>query len=163
MKMTRRQIVTSVACLAALALCGWVVVAKPQPTTDAGAGGDRPVYVVVQGPEDSPPNVRTTHESGEASSPAKSPPPAHAPAHGKRRQFQYRYYPLARVYFAPDRGRYYWLSPRGWRVGTRLPKSITIDGEVAVVLEMDTDVPYTQHAKIEKAYPGRGRAKKKQQ
>jgi hypothetical protein len=150
--MTRRLIVSSVAGLAALALCGCVFVAKPRPTTGTGEHGDRPVYVVVQEPEDSPPNVRTTHDGTQAK-------PAHAPPVARRGQFKYRYYPLARVYFAPDRGRYYWLSRRGWRVGTRLPKSISIDGEVSVVVRLDSDVPYTHPAQVEAAHPGRGRAK----
>ena len=140
------------ACLAVLGLCGCVFVAKPNPTTESGKQGDRPVYVVVQGPEDSPPNVKTTHQGANDR-------PAHAPPPGQRGRFKYRYYPLARVYFAPDRGRYYWLSPRGWRVGTRLPKSITIEGEAAVTVVLNTDVPYTKHAKVERAHPGRGKAK----
>jgi len=151
--MTRRLIVSFVACLGVLALSGCVFVAKPRPTTDGGEQGDRPVYVVVQGPEESPPNVRTTHDGKKA-------PPAHAPAHG-RRSWRYDYYPLARVYFAPDRGRYYWLSGRGWRVGTKLPKSITIDGEGSVVVELDSAVPYVHHAKVEAAHPGSGKAKRK--
>ena len=151
--MTRCLSVALPACLAVLGLCGCVFVAKPNPTTDSGRQGDRPVYVVVQGPVDSPPNVRTTHQGANDK-------PAHAPPPGQRGKFKYRYYPLARVYFAPDRGRYYWLSPRGWRVGTRLPKSITIEGEAAVTVELNTDVPYTKHAKVERAHPGRGKAKR---
>ncbi len=152
--MTRCLSVAVPAGLVVLGLCGCVFVAKPNPTTDTGQQSDRPVYVVVQGPEESPPNVKTTHESpGER--------PAHAPPPVQRGKFKYRYYPLAKVYFAPDRGRYYWLSPRGWRVGTRLPKSITIEGDVAVTVELNTDVPYTQHAKVERAHPGHSRSKRK--
>jgi hypothetical protein len=154
MTMTRCLSVAVPACLAVVGLCGCVFVAKPDPTTQSGEQGERPVYVVVQGPEDSPPNVRTTHEGANDK-------PAHAPPPVLRGKFKYRYYPLTKVYFAPDRGRYYWLSPRGWRVGTRLPKSITIEGEAAVTVELNTDVPYTQHAKVERAHPGRGKARGK--
>jgi hypothetical protein len=152
--MTRFLSVALPAGLAALGLCGCVIVAKPRPTTAGSKQGDRPVYVVVQKPQDSPPNTRTTHDTTQAAAP-QVPPPVW------RRQFEYRYYPQARVYFAPDRGRYYWPTPRGWRVGTRLPKSIKIEGELPVTVTLDSDVPYTLHAKVEAAHPGRGRAKRK--
>jgi hypothetical protein len=153
--MTRCLSVALPACLSALVLCGCVFVARPRPTADPGEQGDRPVYVVVQEPEkQGPPNVRTTNKR-------KKTPPAHAPGHGNRRVFRYHYYPMARVYFAPDRKRYYWLSPRGWRVGTTLPKQIVIDGEVSVTVELDSDVPYVHHAKVEAAHSGRGKAKGK--
>jgi hypothetical protein len=130
------------------------------------------VYVIVQDPQDGPPPTRTTHEpgsaeeagaSGEAAQPdARRPggsgPPPHAPAHGRRHT--YHYYPLAQVYFAPDRGRYYWLGPRGWRTGTRLPKSIVIEGEIAVTLELDTDVPHVRHAEVVRKI-GKGKSKGK--
>jgi hypothetical protein len=72
--MTRCLSVALPAGLAVLGLCGCVFVAKPNPKTDSGQQGDRPVYVVVQGPEDSPPNVKTTHE-GAPDKPAHAPPP----------------------------------------------------------------------------------------
>ena len=94
------------------------------------------------------------------SRPGEGGPPPHAPAHGRRNTHRYDYYPLAQVYFAPDRGRYYWLGPRGWRTGTRLPKSIVIEGEIAVTVELDTDVPHVRHAEVVRKI-GKGKSKGK--
>jgi hypothetical protein len=149
--MIRRLIVAGAACLVAPALCGCAFGAKPQPTTDTGQQGDRPVYVVVQGSEDAAQDVKAKRVGAKVSrTDARTP--------GRRRAHRYHYYPLARVYFAPDRGRYYWLSPHGWRVGTELPPPITLDGEASVVVDLDSDIPYVHHAKVEAAHPGRGTA-----
>jgi hypothetical protein len=147
--MTRSLSVALPAGLSALVMCGCVFVAKPHPTANPGDPHDRPVYVIKQGPHESPPNVRTTHRED----PEKATPPAHAPAHGQK-MYKYHYFPDERVYWAQDRRRYYWLSPRGWRVGSKLPKWISLEGDVSVKVKLESDVPYHHHADVEKAHPG---------
>lgn len=74
-------------------------------------------------------------------------PPAHAPAHGYRKKYQYRYYPDAQVYYAADRGLYFWIEGGNWTLGARLPDHITVDLSSGVSVELDSDTPSAHHGK----------------
>jgi hypothetical protein len=156
---SRRFSVAGTVSLSALVLGGCVFVAQPRPRADAGGHDQQAARVDPPGPQGGPPLVRTTHPvEPTPTTPATAPEAASAsaPAQIRTGSHKYRYYPLTRVYFAPDRNRYYWLSARGWRVGNRLPKSISIKGEQFVIVKLDSDVPYLRHAAVEAAYPGPG-------
>ncbi len=77
-------------------------------------------------------------------------PPPWAPAHG-RRSFRYRYYPAQRVYYAPARGVWFWLSAGKWRMGARLPSRLTV-GDDYVSLTMGVDKPYRWDAEVAVRY-----------
>lgn len=78
--------------------------------------------------------------------PALADPPPWAPAHGYRqkqaRVYKYYYYPAQKVYYAPDRGTYFWLGSGGWQVGATLPNGIRIDAGQKQVIELNSERPY---------------------
>ncbi len=88
-------------------------------------------------------------------------PPSHAPAHGYRRKFGYDYYPDAHVFYAPDRGTYFWLQGETWKVGVELPSHIALNLGGHLSIELDTQTPYEQHHAVAKKHPGKGRGKGK--
>ena len=128
----RNLSVTALACLFLTAPigCGTTVSAKRSPV-EHRAQVDHPTQVKRPGP------------------------PAHAPAHGYRRKFQYRYYPDALVYYAPDRGTYFWFETDQWRVGVELPNDIRVRLGEHVTIELDTDSPYRHYQKRAKSHPGK--------
>lgn len=79
--------------------------------------------------------------------PALADPPPWAPAHGYRakKAYKYYYYPASRVYYAPDRGTYFWFSNGGWQVGAALPGGIRVDVGQRQTIELDTERPYERH------------------
>lgn len=92
----------------------------------------------------------------------KSGPPAHAPAHGYRAKHKYHYYPASEVYFDTQRGVYFYLSGRNWKMSVSLPGDLDIRLDHHVSIEMDTDKPYKHHKKHKKKYPpGRAKGKNK--
>ena len=88
-------------------------------------------------------------------------PPPHAPAHGYRRKFGYHYYPDQHVYYATDRGTYFWLEGENWKVGVELPSRIALNLGGHVSIELDTQTPYEQHDAVAKKHPGKGRGQGK--
>jgi hypothetical protein len=52
------------------------------------------------------------------------------------------------VYFASDRGVYFWAEGNRWRTGAALPAHITVDESHGVSIELETDKPYRQHASV---------------
>ena len=88
-------------------------------------------------------------------------PPPHAPAHGYRRKFGYDYYPDQNVYYARDRGTYFWLQGENWKVGVELPSHIALNLGGHVSIELDTQTPYEHHDAVAKKHPGKGRGKGK--
>ena len=108
-------------------------------------------------------SVRIGHRDPE---PAPGPragygPPAHAPAHGYRKKFQYVHYPDSGVYYASDRGQYYWLEAGQWKIGARLPGYVTIDLGNGVTIELDSDTPYAHHKETASRHPGKGKGRGK--
>jgi hypothetical protein len=99
--------------------------------------------------------ARVTVESDPAPSPgySKGGPPPWAPAHGYRAKHRYRYYPSSRVYYAEDRGVYFYYRGGEWRVSASLPSYIRIDAGDYVTLEMDNDRPYEYQGEVERRYP----------
>jgi hypothetical protein len=87
-------------------------------------------------------------------------PPAHAPAHGYRAKYTYRYYAAAHVYFDIGRELYFYLEGQKWRVSASLPYHIRtrLDPDY-VLIDMESDKPYTKHAKHKKHHP-HGKTKK---
>ena len=100
---------------------------------------ERPVYVPAPAPEPGP--------------------PPWAPAHGHRAKHNYYYYPASSVYFDTGRSLYFYYGTGQWQVSASLPAAIHIDVGEHVVLDMDTDRPYTYHSEVAKRYPP-GQAKK---
>ena len=84
---------------------------------------------------------------------SKASPPAHAKAHGLKGKHTYHYYPSCEVYFAPDRGVYFWHAAAYWGVGQRLPSTYRLDKREKVTLHLDTTMPYRQHNLVVARYP----------
>ena len=103
----------------------------------------------------------TIGKSNSPSTASRQGPPAHAPAHGYRRKFGYHYYPDQNVYYARDRGTYFWLQGETWKVGVELPSHIALNLGGHVSIELDTQTPYEQHDAVAKKHPGKGRGKGK--
>lgn len=80
-------------------------------------------------------------------------PPPWAPAHGYRAKYRYYYYPSAYIYFDIERKLYFYYAGDQWKVSVSLPPEIRINLGEYMILEMDTDKPYTFHADVVKWYP----------
>ncbi len=80
-------------------------------------------------------------------------PPAHAPAWGYRAKHQYWYYPEAFVYFDVTRKVYFYMEGPNWHMAVSLPSYYKANLGGYVVLEMDTDTPYTYFDRHKKKYP----------
>lgn len=87
---------------------------------------------------------------------ASASPPPWAPAHGYRakQQYQYVYYPSRGVYYAPQRGVWFWSDGKHWQVGAQLP--IDLQGGVGggVNIELDSEQPYQQNDEVVRQYGG---------
>lgn len=83
----------------------------------------------------------------------KNSPPPWAPAHGKRAQYQYKYYPNMSVYYDARRSVYFYLDTGTWKVSVALPAHVRIDVNDYVTLEMDTAEPYIYHDQVAREYP----------
>ncbi len=103
----------------------------------------------------------TIGKSHEPSPGVRGGPPAHAPAHGYRRKFGYHYYPDQHVYYAPDRGTYFWLEGEAWKVSVELPNHIALNLGDRVSIELDSQTPYKHHTTVAKKHPGKGKGKGK--
>ena len=97
------------------------------------------------------PQVRTTKPHG---------PPPHAPAHGHRAKYAYYYYPDAYVYYCTSREQYFYLEGDRWVVTVSLPQRVLVRLGTRVVIEMDSERPYTQFSSHKKKHPP-GHMKKK--
>lgn len=93
--------------------------------------------------------------------PPKQSPPPWAPAHGVRSKYTYHYYPSTQVYFDLARKQYFFIDQGIWRMTTSLPRGISLAATEYVVLEMDTDKPYTYFEMHKKKYPGKKKKPKK--
>jgi len=80
-------------------------------------------------------------------------PPAHAKAHGRRR---YRYYYDSQVYFDIQTNHWFWISAGTWHSGASLPRTYRLSRSASVVVELETDKPYTKHAHVKTKHPGKG-------
>ena len=85
--------------------------------------------------------------------PKKGGPPPHAPAHGYRGKYAYRYYPACHVYFDVHREVYFYLSGGNWRMSVSLPREIRVQLTDHVIIEMDSDRPYTKFSEHKRKYP----------
>lgn len=101
----------------------------------------------------------TIGKSHTPSTASRQGPPAHAPAHGYRKKFGYHYYPDQHVYYAPDRGTYFWLEGSSWKVGMELPYSLEVNLGSHVSIELDAQTPYKHHTTIARKHPGKGKGK----
>jgi hypothetical protein len=106
------------------------------------------VVVVEEGPVYTPPPP-----------PPEPGPPPWAPAHGYRAKHRYYYYPASYVYFDVGTRTYFYYDGGQWQVSVSLPTGIHIEAGDYVVLDMETDRPYTYHSEVSKRYPP-GQAKK---
>jgi hypothetical protein len=82
-------------------------------------------------------------------------PPAHANAHGRRR---YRYYHDSEVYFDIQTNHWFWISAGTWRSGPSLPRTYKLNRSASVVVEMETNKPYTRHTHFKAKHPRKGHA-----
>jgi len=80
-------------------------------------------------------------------------PPAHAPAYGYRAKHAYWYYPNSYVYFDAARRVYFYLEDDNWRVSVSLPRYFQVNLGGHVVIEMDSDRPYTRFDDHRKEFP----------
>jgi hypothetical protein len=90
---------------------------------------------------------------------AKKGPPPWAPAHGHRAKYKYLYFPECPAYYDTDRSVYFYIEGANWVVSVSLPDRLSMKVGEHVVLEMDTDKPYTYYNDHKKKYPP-GQAKK---
>jgi hypothetical protein len=84
---------------------------------------------------------------------AKKGPPPWAPAHGHRAKHRYLYFPECPAYYDTDRSVYFYLEGTNWVVSVSLPDRLSMKVGSHVVLEMDTDKPYTNYNYHKKKYP----------
>ena len=84
---------------------------------------------------------------------AKKGPPPWAPAHGHRAKHRYLYFPECSAYYDTDRSVYFYLEGANWVVSVSLPDRFSMKVGEHVVLEMDTDKPYTHYSEHKKKYP----------
>jgi hypothetical protein len=87
---------------------------------------------------------------------SRADPPPWAPAHGYRQKqakthYRYIYYPASQVYFAPERGGYYYLDNGGWTFGATLPPRINLGRSVSI--DLGGPVPYAYHPVVLQRYP----------
>ena len=87
------------------------------------------------------PQVKTTKPHG---------PPPHAPAHGHRAKYAYDYYPDAYVYYCTSRKQYFYLEGDRWVVTVSLPQRVLVRLGTRVVIEMDSERPYTKFSSHKK-------------
>jgi len=80
-------------------------------------------------------------------------PPPHAPAWGYRAKHQFRYYPDSYVYFDVTNKVYFYLEGVSWRTSALLPVHYQERLGGYVLIEADTDRPYTYFDKHRKEYP----------
>jgi hypothetical protein len=71
-----------------------------------------------------------------------------APAPTPNVAYRYYYYPRSQVFFDPDSQNYFYLLDRRWLKSTRLPHEIGPLDEDYVIIETDTDAPYTYHSQV---------------
>ena len=84
---------------------------------------------------------------------SKGGPPPHAPAHGYRAKHSYHYYPDSYVYFDVSEDLYFYLEGDDWRVSASLPGHLRLQIGDYVVIESDSDAPYSHHDEHKKKYP----------
>lgn len=92
----------------------------------------------------------------------KKGPPPWAPAHGHRKKYRYRYYPETSVYYDAGRSIYFYIEGSNWVVAASLPNRLLKELGGYVIVDMNTDKPYTDHGAHKKKYPP-GLAKKDKQ
>ena len=90
---------------------------------------------------------------------AQKGPPPWAPAHGHRAKYKYLYFPECPAYYDTDRSVYFYIEGANWVVSVSLPDRLSMKVGEHVVLEMNTDKPYTYYNDHKKKYPP-GQAKK---
>jgi hypothetical protein len=84
---------------------------------------------------------------------AQKGPPPWAPAHGHRAKYKYLYFPECPAYYDTDRSVYFYIEGANWVVSVSLPDRLSMKVSEHVVLEMDTDKPYTYYNHHKKKYP----------
>jgi hypothetical protein len=87
-------------------------------------------------------------------------PPPWAPAHGHRAKHRYLYFPKCPAYYDTNRSVYFFMEGETWTVSAELPDGFSMKLDEHVLLEMDTDKPYTRYNEHKRKYPP-GKAKKK--
>lgn len=76
---------------------------------------------------------------------AKKGLPDHAPAHGYRAKHSYQYYPNADVYFDTGSRMYFFLSSGIWKMSAILPINLRTTLGSHVMIDMNSDKPYSDH------------------
>ncbi len=62
--------------------------------------------------------------------------------------YRYFYYPRDQVYFNPDNNTYFYFLEGRWHRSQHLPGQIREPGGDYVIIETDTDMPYTYHGQV---------------
>ncbi|MEZ4527048.1 MAG: hypothetical protein R2941_14115 [Desulfobacterales bacterium] len=91
-------------------------------------------------------------DQGDTLGPCADRAPQPQTRHG--REFTYRYYPNAGVYYDTDRKVYHYPMEGKWRTDPHLPNSFHIRKNEGIPITIDTDKPYTRHHEISQKYPG---------
>jgi hypothetical protein len=83
-------------------------------------------------------------------------PPPWAPAHGARakHQYQYRYYRSYQtpIYYAPERGLWFWMSGNNWQAGVNLPLALQPYTTGGISITLSDAQPYQQQAYVYQHY-----------
>ena len=78
-----------------------------------------------------------------------------APPVGQQAQFKYQYFPAAQVYYDPMRELFFYQDNGQWIKSPALPRYLRNRLGDFVVLEMNTETPYSLHAQVSKRYPSK--------
>ena len=84
---------------------------------------------------------------------AKKGLPPWEPAHSHRAKHRYLYFPECSAYYDTDRSVYFYLEGVNWVVSVHLPDRLSMKVGEHVLLEMDTDKPYTYYSDHKEKYP----------
>lgn len=102
------------------------------------------------------PGEQTGGNSQVASDTTNSP---YTASYGQRHKFTYQYHPQLEIYYSPESGDYFWKEGQKWVCGQQLPAlhdDFSFSDTVRITL--NTDLPYTRHEHVLRAYPGYARA-----
>lgn len=73
------------------------------------------------------------------------------------RKHQFYYYPDAQVYRDCESNRWHWVENNSWKVSIDLPRTIVLDNDGPLAIELEGDEPAIHHARICRENPGRKR------
>lgn len=139
MKLHQRVLIGSLLLTACVSMSGCIVRAE---------------RVVYDPPTPAPHVPRTTTTTTTVVRSTGQPDYNSVPNYGRKHQFYY--YPNAQVYRDCESNRWHWVKNNSWNVSVDLPKTIVLDVDGPVAIEIDADEPSGHHAIVSREHPGKG-------